>query len=252
MHFSYREIIFRGIFRLGKIRKYLVDIPAEHVLISPTSGDIAAMSNSAGQQALRARRRTFRLHFYHAIGFPSNLADDLVRGGNLVGWWVTLRPLATFGRDLLPDHPDATDMRALFAAAASVNTLGQRSLADLMDWITVRDDIWRQLRAHVRYNPGIHRDDSVRQWEARRRRALDNLCYISLRNVDPASRFANAVVSEWDLTMAQIVESGLLVGDQIIAWYGAQCEDLVGGACTDAVLPLSVRQLLEDVRAHHA
>ena len=200
--------------------------------------------------ALRSLRRTYRLHFYHAIGFPSYLADDLIVSGNLVGWCITLRPLVSFAAEQLADHPDAADLRTLFASATTVNTLDRRALTDLVDWIAVRDDIWRQLRARVHFNPIIHREASVLEWEARRRRTLENLRYIALRNVDPASTFANAVVSDWDLATAQILESGIEMGDQIVAWYRAHCEDQVGGACVEAIIPPTVEQFLAAVRSH--
>ena len=199
--------------------------------------------------ALRARRRTYRLHFYHAIGFPSYLADDLILSGNLVGWCVTLRPLMSFATTQLADHPNAADLRTLFASASSVNTLERRALTDLVDWIAVRDDVWRQLREWVRFNPIIHREASVLEWEARRRRTLDNLRYIVLRNVDPASTFAHVVVADWDLATAQILESGSEMGDQVVAWYRAHCEDQVGGACVETILSPAVEQFLSAVRS---
>lgn len=201
--------------------------------------------------AMRALRRTYRLHFYHAIGFPSYLADELILNGNLVGWCVTLRPLIPFVTAQLPDHPDAADFRTLFASATSVTTLDRRGLADLVDWIAVRDDIWRRLRERVHFNLIIHRDASVLAWEARRRRTLDNLRYIAQRNVDPASTFAHTVVADWDLTASQILESGLEIGDQIVAWYRTHCEDQVSSACAEAILPPAVQQFLSAVRSHH-
>lgn len=212
---------------------------------------IAEMTLPQASRVLRARRRTYRLHFYHAIGFPSSLADDLILSGNLVGWYVTLRPLVNFAVEQLADHPDATDLRLLFSTATSVNTLTHRPLMDLMDWIAVRDDIWRQLRTYVHFNPIIHREASVLEWEARRRRTLENLRYIVLRNVDPTSTFANAVVAEWDLTTAQILESGIEMGDQIVAWFRSECEDRADGACMDALLPVTVQRFLTAVRSHH-
>jgi len=201
--------------------------------------------------AMRALRRSYRLHFYHAIGFPSYLADELILDGNLVGWCVTLRPLVGFATEQLKDHPEAADLRILFASAGTVNGLERPALTDLVDWIAVRDDIWRQLRARVHINPLIHRDASVLEWEARRRRTLENLRYIVLRNVDPASTFARAVVADWDLVASQILESGIEMADEIVAWYRAHGEDQVSNACMDAVLPPSVRQFLGAVRAHH-
>lgn len=207
-------------------------------------------SPRSSASALRALRRVYRLHFYHAIGFPSYLADELILNGNLVGWCVTLRPLVGFAAEQLPDHPDAADLRALFGSAASVNTMDRRSLTDLVDWIAVRDDIWRQLRERVHFNPIIHREASVLEWEARRRRTLENLRYIVLRNVDPASAFAHAVVSDWDLVAGQILDSGIELGDQIVSWYRSHCEDQVGGACAEALIPPSVEEFLSAVRAH--
>jgi len=200
---------------------------------------------------MRALRRSYRLHFYHAIGFPSFLADELILHGNLVGWCVTLRPLVTFASEHLPDHPEAADLRALFASASTVNTLDRRALTDLVDWIAVRDDIWRQLRTRVHFNSLLHREASVLELEARRRRTLENLRYIALRNVDPASTFARAVVADWDLVVSQLLESGIEMADEIVAWYRAHCEDQVSDACMDAILPPTIRQFLGAVRAHH-
>jgi len=200
--------------------------------------------------AMRALRRSYRLHFYHAIGFPSFLADELILNGNLVGWCVTLRPLVTFASEHLPDHPEVADLRTLFASPALVNTLERRALTDLVDWIAVRDDIWRQLRTRVHFNSIIHREATVLEWEARRRRTLENLRYIALRNVDPASTFAHTVVADWDLAVSQLLESGIEMADQIVEWYRSHCEDQVNNACMDAILPSTVRQFLAAVRAH--
>jgi len=215
------------------------------------ANDIVGMAPPNVSSLLRARRRTFRLHFYHAIGFPSYLADDLIRSGNLVGWCVTLRPLLHFAEEQLADHPNVADLRILFASASTVNTLQRRALTDLIDWITVRDEIWRQLRTHVHYSPTVHRESGVLEWEARRRRTLENLHYVVRRNVDPASTFASAVASEWDLTTSQILERGSEMGDQIVAWYRAQCEDLADGGCMQAILPAAILQFLAAVRSHH-
>ncbi len=199
---------------------------------------------------MRALRRTYRLHFYHAIGLSSSLADDLVRAGNLVGWCVTLRPLMTFTVEHLADHPEATDFRTLFASATTVNTLDRRRLTDLVDWIAVRDDVWRQLRSRVHFNPAIHRESTVLEWEARRRRSLENLRYIALRSVDPASAFARAVVAEWDLSVSQLLDSGMEIGDQIVGWYRSHCEEQLQDTCWDTVLPMSVDHFLSSVRTH--
>lgn len=207
-------------------------------------------TDRSSPSALRALRRTFRLHFFHAIGLPSNLAEDIVREGNLVGWCATLRPLVTFSTESLPGHPDETDVRTLFQSAATVHHLEKRALTDLIDWVVVRDDIWRQLRAQVHFNPALHRDASILQWEERRRYCLENVRYVALRHVDPASHFAQTILVDWDLSVAQFLDTGEPMLDQIVAWYTQQREELMGAACADEILPPSARTFLDAVRSH--